>query len=377
MNMRRRDFIRFGMAGSVLLAQAPSIAFAAAAPRRIVVWINLRGALDSLHAVVPAFDTALGAQRASLLAPLEDQLLALDGGYGLHPSLANLHAWYREGCFAPVVAVASPLRSRSHFAAQDVLECGITPAEHENGWLARALALYRGDALAVARSLPIVLRGPGRAQTWYPSNMPETQGDLHQRLMQLYADDAVLATRLREGMATRERIDMEGDGNRRPRFADLARSCGTLLAQNPAASCATLELSGWDTHNAQANRLKQQLLQLDEGLAALRQALGEHWAHTVVAVGTEFGRTVAVNGTGGTDHGTASALLLAGGALRGGRVLGDWPGLKPGDLFEGRDLRPTSDLRSWLAAALTQHWGLDGARVFPDIAPATVQLLPA
>jgi len=375
--MRRRDFIRFGMAGTVLLAQAPSIALSAAAERRIFVWINLRGALDSLHAVVPAFDSALGAHRASLLAPIEDQLLALDAGYGLHPSLANLHAWYREGCFAPVVAVASPYRARSHFAAQDVLESGLSPVEHENGWLARALAIYRGDALAVARSVPIVLRGPGTPQTWYPSNMPEAHGDLHQRLMQLYADDATLAARLREGMATRERIDMDGEGNRRPRFADLARSCGTLLAQNPAASCATLELSGWDTHNAQGNRLKQQLLQLDEGLAALRQALGERWAHTVIVVGTEFGRTVAVNGTGGTDHGTASALLLAGGALRGGRVLGDWPGLKSGDLHEGRDLRPTSDLRGWLAATLTQHWGLDGARVFPDVAPAAVKLVTA
>ena len=380
--MHRRGFLKLGAALWVLGA-VPALRAAGAAPPRRFIWIILRGALDSLHTVVPAFDRNLGAQRGALLGAIEQDLRALDGGFALHASLGTLHGWYREGVFAPVIAVASPYRERSHFAGQDALESGTLPADPDHGWLARAAAAHHGEALAIARSVPVVLRGDTEAQTWYPSALPEVDEDLYQRVLDLYETDPHLHERLKEGLATREEAGgMQGGprGGPRARFQQLARSCGTLLAKNPELSCAALEVGGWDTHNKQVPRLAQQLRLLDEGLAVLRTALGSEWDRTLVAIGTEFGRTVAENGTGGTDHGTGTTLMLAGGALDGGRVLGEWPGLAGADLYQQRDLRPTSDLREWLAAALGAHWGLDDAalaKVFPGVKPRREKLLRA
>lgn len=374
--MHRRKFLRLGIAGSVIVGGAPWRAFAAAGERPLFVWVILRGAMDSLHAVVPAGDAALERVRAPFLEAIHDGLLPLGDGFGLHPALANLHRWYQEGSFAPVLAVATPYRARSHFEAQDVLEGGRMPVDHDDGWLGRALREHAGGGIAIARSLPVSLRGADDARTWFPDALNAADEDLLRRLESLYADDPALRARLAEGMAMRARGGAQAP--RHLQFADLATSCGELLQQTPDAACAVLEMDGWDTHHSQLRRLELQFRQLDAGLAALRVALGTAWRRTLVAVGTEFGRTVAMNGTGGTDHGTASTLLLAGGALRGGRLLGDWPGLAPGALFEGRDLMPTGDLRSWIGAALGAHWQLDAARrarIFPGAAPVAVPLL--
>ncbi len=380
--MQRRQFIGLGAAVSAsLLLGGTAFAGAPAAARRFV-WINLRGAMDGLHAVLPTFDPDLGKQRATLLGAVESGLLPLDGGFALHPELKTLHAWFREKALSPVVAVASPYRERSHFAAQDVLESGQSPANAENGWLARALAgsgLSGNTGVAIARSVPVVLRGDQTAQTWYPSALPPADQDLYQRLLALYAEDEALQLRLQEGMATRLAMDMTPPASgelRHPSFASLGRACGEMLAENPALRGATLEMGGWDTHNQQIARLTQQFRQLDAGLAALRTGLGGAWSSTVIAIGTEFGRTVASNGTGGTDHGTASVMFLAGGALSGGKVLGDWPGLAYASLHQRRDLRPTSDVREWLGGALQLAWGLDDAalqRVFPGVRPRRSQ----
>lgn len=375
--MYRRQFLGLGLAGLVYLHHPRVLGESRPATSKKFIWIILRGALDPLHTVVPAFDRGLGAARGPLFGAIDDRLLPLAEGYGLHPELKTLHSWYRERSFAPVVAVATQYRARSHFDAQDVLECGLMPVEHDNGWLARALGGYHGESIAIARSLPITLRGPGKAQTWYPSVLPSADEDLYQRLLQLYQHDEALRLRLQEGLATRAGLEIEEAQVRRPRFAYLTRACGQLLADNAEASCAVLEMSGWDTHNAQLNRLDKQFRQLDEGLHALREALGPQWSNTLIAIGTEFGRTVAMNGTGGTDHGTASVLLLAGGALGGGRVFGEWPGLASADLFEGRDLRPTSDIRSWIGAALAEHWSLDEQQqraIFPGVEPAQMRI---
>jgi len=375
--MRRRHFIGLGsgVCASLLIGGR---ARAAVQPAGRFVWINLRGAMDGLHAVLPTFDTGLGRQRASLLGAVEADLLALDVGFALHPELKTLHAWFGQKALAPVVAVASPYRERSHFAAQDVLESGQLPADADSGWLARALAATGApgeSGIAIARSVPVVLRGDQTAQTWYPSALPPADADLYQRLLALYAEDEALHARLQEGMQTRASMDMDGAssaGLHRPGAASLGRACGEMLAENPALRGATLEIGGWDTHNQQIPRLTQQFRQFDAGLAALRAGLGDAWRSTVIAIGTEFGRTVAVNGTGGTDHGTASVMFLAGGALAGGKVLGEWPGLAPGDLLDGRDLRPTSDVREWLGGALKFAWGLDDTalqQVFPGVTP--------
>jgi uncharacterized protein (DUF1501 family) len=366
------------MAGIVLTQMPSSIATESSIPAKKLIWIVLRGAMDSLHAVVPSFDPNLKTLRASLLSPIENSLQPMASGYGLHPAFQNLHAWYREGSFAPVVAVASPYRERSHFDAQDILEAGQIPATYENGWLARALQAYQGDAVAIARSVPISLRGNNKALTWYPSNLPGAEGDLYERLMQLYEYDKHLQLRLQEGINTRNNVDMSGEDFKKPKFANLAEACGKILAGSAQTHCAMLEMGGWDTHNAQVQRLDTQFRELDAGLASLRTALGQDWKNTAIVIATEFGRTVFVNGTNGTDHGTASALFLAGGAIAGGKVLGEWPGLAKEQLYESRDLRPTSDMRSWIAALLSQHWGLDGKQlqtIFPKVDVMHQQLI--
>jgi len=173
--MQRRQFLGLGAAVSAsLLLGGPALSQTPSGAMRFV-WINLRGAVDGLHTVFPTFDRDFGGQRASLLSSVESALLPLANGFALHPELKTLHAWFREKTLSPVVAVASPYRERSHFAAQDVLESGQLPANAADGWLARALAgsgLAGNSGLAIARSVPVVLRGDQTAQTWYPSSLP-------------------------------------------------------------------------------------------------------------------------------------------------------------------------------------------------------------
>ncbi len=370
--MNRRQLIKLGAAGWVLL-NAPYYANATTAPTKKIIWLVLRGAMDSLHAVVPVNDPYLMQHRAALIKPIQDSLLPLNQQFSLHPELKNLHQWYQQQQMAPVVAVASPYRARSHFDAQDILESGLNTTDHNNGWLARALAAYqekhKSEAIAIARSTPISLRGQSTIRTVYPSVLPEAEPDLYQRLEQLYQNDPLLSARLQEGMEARNMLSMTGKPSKKPKFSQLAKMCGELLSQRADASCAMLEMGGWDTHNAQVNRLNRQFSLLDNGLGILKEQLGKEWANTVIIIATEFGRTVAVNGTQGTDHGTASALLVAGGGVAGGRVLGQWPGLAPAQLHQQRDLKPTSDIRYWLGGLIQQHWHLSDAQlasIFPD-----------
>ena len=371
--LSRRRFLALG-ASALLLPGFARGAGSAGAAQGCFVWINLRGGMDGMHAVLPKGDPGLLRLREALAAPLADEMLPLDTDFALHPELKTLHGWYQERCFAPVVATASPYEERSHFAAQDVLESGLQPADTGSGWLARALATLHGAdeaAVAIARSLPLVLRGGPAARSWYPSTLPAADQDLYQRLLALYAEDPLQA-RLAEGLETRRSLDMDSSASAsgRPRFPALAQACGEILAKESGMAGAVLEMGGWDTHNQQLSRLRAQFRELDAGLAALRKALGTRWQHSVVLACTEFGRTAAVNGTGGTDHGSASTAFLAGGSLKGGRVLGEWPGLGERELREKRELRRSSDLRSWLAGALHGAWGLDqGAlsRVFPGV----------
>lgn len=387
--INRRKIIKLG-ASAWVLGQAPSLALANTAPAKStpkLVWVVLRGAMDSLHAVVPTSDPHLMQHRGKLFSAIKEDVLPLNKHFGLHPALKTLHQWYQQKQMAPVVAVASSYRSRSHFDAQDRLENGLDLNDHNNGWLARAFQQHQLNqqngaakskpenlAIAVARSIPLSLRSNSTTKptisTVYPSVLPDADDDLYQRLEQLYQDSPKLSARLQQGLDTRDMLSEESKKSKQPKFPQLAKMCGELLSQRADASCAMLEMGGWDTHNAQNNRLKRQFKALDKGLAELRQGLGNAWDDTVVVVATEFGRTVAMNGTGGTDHGTASALFIAGGNLNGGKVWGKWPGLAKEQLYQGRDLQPTSDIRSWLGALLQQHWGLSEQQlgvVFPDV----------
>ncbi|WP_428492885.1 DUF1501 domain-containing protein [Rhodopila sp.] len=376
----------FSLGRSVLaLASAPT-------DKRLVV-IILRGALDGMSAVVPYGDPGLTALRAEIVPPPPGQpggVLDLGGFFGLHPALAGLHDMYRDNQALIVHAVAGCYRVRSHFEAQDYLESG---ADHRmtSGWLNRAvMALLpaatprpEGNALAVGVSVPLLLRGPAQVANWAPHGFATPAPDLYASIAALNRHDPIIGPAIAEGLRARGFSTTVMAADQHPAdagnsaFATLARSAGDMLAAPDGPRIAALEIDGWDTHTAQTIRLNATLKQLDAGLVALKTALGPAWAQTAVLVMTEFGRTARVNGTKGTDHGTATVAFLIGGAVAGGRVQTTWPGLRPDQLFENRDLAPTADLRAVAKGMLTEHLGLGAAalgKVFP--ASETVAATP-
>ena len=381
MNITRRASL-LGLTSAFSLGRA-SLALAAADTDRRFVVVMLRGALDGMSAVVPYGDADLVALRRELVPAAPGQpggLLDLGGFYGLHPALAGLHAMYQANEMLPVHAVAGSYRSRSHFEAQDYMEFG---ADHRmtSGWLNRVTALIpakgAGDtALAVGAAVPVLLRGPARVGSYLPQTAGHPEPDLYVRLAALNSHDPVIGPAFSNGL--RERGFSEAvlanpgpgaDPANKYAFASLASAAGRLLAAPDGPRLAALEIGGWDTHSAQAGRLNGPLQQLDQGLVALKTSLGDAWRNTAVLVMTEFGRTARINGTKGTDHGTGTVAFVLGGAVAGGRVRADWPGLAQDRLFENRDLQPTADLRSVAKGLLAQHLGLGAGaqlQVFPD-----------
>ncbi len=370
--------------GSAFTLGRASLALAAAPTDSRFVVVILRGALDGMSAVVPYGDPALTGLRGEIVPPQPGQeggLLQLGGFYGLHPSLANLHAMYVAGEALPVHAVAGPYRVRSHFEAQDYMESG---ADHRmiSGWLNRVVSVLPaaptqpdGDAVSVGVSMPLLLRGPARVGGWAPAGFGAPAPDFYTQVAALAGDDKLFGPAIRQGIPERgfaaSAVEQVQNGSGRNRFAfpALATAAGELLARPDGPRIAALEIEGWDTHTAQVPRLNAVLAQLDAGFAALKTSLGPAWRQTAVFCMTEFGRTVRVNGTKGTDHGTGTVAFVLGGAVAGGRVLADWPGLGPGKLLEDRDLQPTTDLRSVAKGLLAEHLGISVpglAKVFPN-----------
>jgi uncharacterized protein (DUF1501 family) len=383
LHLTRRSAL-LGLASAYALGNVSLALGAAATDRRFVVVI-LRGALDGLAAVVPYGDRSLTDLRGEIVPPAPGQdggMLDLGGFWGLHPALAGLHAMYQAGEVLVVHAVAGPYRVRSHFEAQDYLESG---ADHRmsSGWLNRAVKALpattaHGEPLAVGVSVPLLLRGPAGVASWAPHGTAPLDVDLYARVAALNQPDPLLGRAIADGLAERGfgAAVVSGDAPPENRYAfpALAKAAGEMLAAADGPRVAALEIGGWDTHTAQAPRLAGVLRQLDAGLAALKAGLGEAWRQTAVLTMTEFGRTVRVNGTKGTDHGTGTVALVFGGAVAGGRVAANWPGLGPGRLLEDRDLQPTCDLRSIAKGLLAQHLGLSAsalATAFPDSAGAT------
>jgi len=355
-----------------LALAAPSRSQDPQGPRLVVVL--LRGALDGLAAVPAHGDAAWSALRgdadanaaAAKGAPLP-ATLRLDAAFGLHPSLAHLHAWYAQNELLVVHATASPYRERSHFDAQQLLESGgDKPFALNTGWLGRALQVTAKPAIALAAAMPLALRGADGASTWTPDRRQDTDQDLMARVGQMYRDDPQLAAALAQAMGQQD-MTMGADGG--AGFAGLAKQAGSFLADPKGPRVAWLEAGGWDTHTNQSARLTRLLTGLDDGLAALRTGLGAHWAHTTVLVMTEFGRSATYNGTGGTDHGTGGVAFLAGGNVAGGKVLTDWPGLAKGQLLDGRDLKPTIDLRSVIAPVVQHQFALSTAQLQSVVLP--------
>jgi uncharacterized protein (DUF1501 family) len=383
----RRKFLKaFALApacGALASALGVRAAFARASTDRRFVFVLLRGGLDGLS-LAPAFgDPAYERARGGLaLAPPADAggALRLDDSFALHPQLPLTHALWARGELALLHAVCSPYRERSHFDAQNVLESGGTlPYAVRSGWLNRALAGLPGPSaesrgVALGSAMPLCLRGDAPVGTWSPSILPGPVEGLVARIERMYAEDAPLARAFAEARAANA---IAGEADARGGFAAAMQAAAAFLREPGGPSVAMLEVGGWDTHAAQElarGALHRNLAQLDRGLASLREELGDVWRRTAVLVLTEFGRTVAMNGSRGTDHGTGGAGLLLGGAVRGGRVVADWPGLAAAQLHEGRDLRPTLDTRAVVKGVLRDHLGVAEAHlervVFPESAAA-------
>lgn len=385
-----RRSLLLGGASFAAWAYLPKFARAADArdPRLIVVL--LRGALDGLATVAPVGDPDYAGLHGSIALTSDGPHAAtmLDSFFALHPSMPEFARMYKDKKAAVVHAVATPYRDRSHFDGQDVLESGFAgPGRVQSGWLNRALeSLPRGErvmsGLAIGPTTPLVLRGAAPTVGWAPVTLPTAADDTAARLMELYRQrDPALGTALSQGLQL-DKIALQGDdmkakpgGNPIQQMRQVARGAAKLMAADDGPRIAALAFDGWDTHAQEGGpvgRLAQLLGGLDGALAEFEGGLGERWRDTVVVVATEFGRTAKINGTDGTDHGTGTVALLAGGAVKGGRVISDWPGLKLASLLDGRDLAPTTDLRAIIKGVLHDHLGISeralGESVFPDSA---------
>ena len=374
--MDRRSFItRAGTVG-LLGSFAPRMAFARAATPKRFVFIIQRGAADGLGTIGAIGDPAFAGARGDLAADVANGV-KLDGMFALHPAMATSATLYQQGQALFAHAIASPYRDRSHFDGQNVLETGgAGPYQYKDGWLNRLLGVVPNDeakAIAVAATVPMALRGRHDVASYAPSALPAASDDLMVRVTQLYQGDAQLHALWNEATATRALTsDLAQDNG--SNAAATGALAARLLAPANGARIAMIETGGWDTHAGQRGRLAAQLKGLDAMIGALRTGLGPSWADTLVLVATEFGRTVAVNGTGGTDHGQGSAAMLFGGGVEGGRVVADWPGLTQTALYEGRDLNPTTQLDVFIAGAVAGHFGVDPARAMAALFPARAQV---
>lgn len=427
--MSRSDFSRrhalFALAGlgvsiDFMAARAYAAADGALARKKVIVVI-CRGGMDGLSVSPPVGDRDYSDLRRNIALPGFGETggaLALDSTFGLHPALASVHRLAKAGQARIAPAIATPDRARSHFEAQDVLESGGSVVYGTaSGWLNRSLEALgperRVSALSVGTTAPLILRGKVQAASWSPGGQAEKDTRLPGILQDLYANDALLGPALASGLATEamaqnamtapvtppppggDMMDAQMDAQMNAGGEALrpvlrqglpqARSLGTTLAgfmtQAGGPQVAAVSIDGFDTHanqGAAQGQLATRLAYLDAFLDGVAKGLGPAWTDTVLMVATEFGRTARVNGTGGTDHGTASTALVMGGALKPGGIIGDWPGLAQASLFENRDTRPTLDMRGLFKGVLLDHMGVDrralDTEVFPDstaVAPVT------
>ncbi len=373
MILSRRSIILSGL-GVAAAGAMPNFAFAAAGTPKRLVFVIQRGAADGLAVLAPTGDPAFAAARRTLADETAGGA-KLDAMFTLHPALSTGASLYdaKQAHFAHAVATA--YRDRSHFDGQNMLEGGGSrPYGRDDGWVGRLLSLLptaERDALAIAPAVPLALRGDLPVGTFAPSRLPQADADLIARLTSLYQNDPLLHPLWDSAVKTQELASDIGGNNGR-NGAELGKLAASLMVPADGARVMMVETGGWDTHSGQRGRLAAQLRGLDQLIGALQTGLGPAWNDTLVIVATEFGRTVEVNGTGGTDHGTASTAMFLGGRLEtGGKVSADWPGLTPAARFDGRDLKPTRSLESVIAAAVAHHYALDPERVtrtlYPDV----------
>jgi uncharacterized protein (DUF1501 family) len=393
----RRDLL-LGSGTLFAWAHMPKLARAEGRDPRFLT-IILRGALDGLATAAPVGDPDWLTLRADNALTLEGKTpaLKLDDFFALNPAMPNLHNMFVAKEAIVVHASATPYRDRSHFDGQDLLESGLPkPGASDSGWLNRALAGLtparrvdpRGSRVfAVGPVTPLVVRGPAPVLSWSPQRVMPASEDTVQRLLALYRDrDVKLASVLEDNSKLAPAMAQPGaahapagPGQVRAYFTEAAGTAAKFLAQPDGPRVGALALDGWDTHFNEGiaqGRLSQLLGALDDALATIKTNMGSAWRETVVALATEFGRTARINGTDGTDHGTATIALLVGGALKGGRVIADWPGLKPANLYQDRDLKPTTDLRAVLKGVLRDHLRADEKALAQAVFPGSEAVKP-
>jgi uncharacterized protein (DUF1501 family) len=395
------------LAGSGALfawALMPRIARAEGRDPRFLT-IVLRGALDGLAAVAPVGDPDWIKLRGDNALKIDGTApaLPLDGFFALNPAMPNLHRLYRAGQAIVVHAAATPYRERAHFDGQDVWESGLErPGRADSGWLNRALTKLEPDdrvrigangrrSFAVGPITPLVVRGPAPVLSWVPPRLPPVSDDTTSRLLDLYRHTDPTLARVLEERISLAALGPHGPQDRkggemgpavqvgninqvRAYFAEAAGAAAKYLANPDGPRVGALALDGWDTHvneGVVSGRLSQLLSALDGALAAVETNMGAAWSETVVSLITEFGRTARINGNLGTDHGTATVAVLVGGALKGGRVVADWPGLKEADLHEKRDLKATIDLRAVLKGLLRDHLRVEDRALAADVFPGS------
>ncbi len=364
MLLNRRALLRASGAGMLGAMTASRLAFAAAPTDNRFVFVFLRGGLDGLHALVPWADADYRRLRPDLGLGRE-AVVDLDGYFGMHAALSPLMPLFSAGEMLFIPAATTRYRDRSHFDGQNVLENGSgRPFGRRDGWLNRAIAgLNGGDArlgLSLGPSVPLILQGAAPVQAWSNEHIPDLDDDFLGRLDIVYRGDPLFSTALREARGTMQ-PDMAMMAEERDTLAISAAAAAAMLGAADGPRIAVMEVQGWDTHTGQAGRLERLFTRLAHGLMTLREGLGPAWERTLVMVASEFGRTAAENGSRGTDHGTGGLALLAGGAVRGGRIAGDWPGLSRRALFEDRDLRAVNEYERIFKAILIDHLGLDPA----------------
>jgi uncharacterized protein (DUF1501 family) len=399
----RREML-LGSGALFAWAYMPKLAHAEGRDPRFLV-IVLRGALDGLATVAPVGDPGWIALRGDKALTLDGEhaALRLDGFFALNPAMPNFYRLYQAQQAIVVHAAATSYRERSHFDGQDVLESGVvTPGASDTGWLNRACQALAPagrvggrDAFAVGPVTPLIARGPAPVVSWSPSKLPPASSDTLNRLLDLYRHtDPGLAKALEErnlltaiaqgdamGMTPRKIAATPGVPGAAVRayFAEAAGAAAKFMARSDGPRVGALAFDGWDTHadeGAAHGRLSALLGALDGAFGAIENDMGAAWGETVVAVVTEFGRTARINGTDGTDHGTATVALLAGGALKGGRVVADWPGLSDAALYQNRDLKPTTDVRAVMKGILADHLRSDDRALATVVFPGSGNVKP-